>query len=64
MPGAGSVFIVNDMRAGFRVHSKTTGRNQMDRVFFALLELWNMAGVCLVLLIRRHRKRLEAGYLW
>jgi hypothetical protein len=36
----------------------------MNKTFLVLLEIWNMAGVCLVLLVRRHRKRLEAGYVW
>ena len=36
----------------------------MTRTVFALLEMWNIAGICLVLLVRRRRLRLEAGFVW
>jgi hypothetical protein len=39
------------------------GSIQMDHNFFSLL-LWNLAGICLVLVLRRHRLRLRAGFAW
>jgi hypothetical protein len=36
----------------------------MNRIFFVLLETWSLAGICLVMLVRRHRLRLEAGFVW
>jgi hypothetical protein len=36
----------------------------MNQNFYSLLGMWAMSGVCLVLLMRRHRLRLEAGFVW
>jgi hypothetical protein len=37
---------------------------QMNQNFYSLLLMWATSGVCLVLLMRRHRLRLEAGFVW
>jgi hypothetical protein len=36
----------------------------MNHIFLSLLLMWDLAGVCLVLLMRRHRLRHEAGFAW
>jgi len=36
----------------------------MNNIFLLLLETWSLAGVCLVMLVRRHRLRLGAVYVW
>jgi hypothetical protein len=36
----------------------------MNSLFSSLLLMWNMAGISLVLLMRRHRLRLNVGFVW
>jgi hypothetical protein len=36
----------------------------MNHNFFVMLLLWATSGVCLVLLMRRHRRRMDAGFDW
>jgi hypothetical protein len=36
----------------------------MNHTFLSLLLMWDLSGVCLVLLMRRHRLRHEAGFVW
>jgi hypothetical protein len=36
----------------------------MNHNFLWLLLMWDLSGICLVLLMRRHRLRHEAGFAW
>jgi hypothetical protein len=36
----------------------------MNLISCSLLLIWNMAGIFLVLVLRRHRRRLDARYVW
>jgi hypothetical protein len=63
--GAGTAFVTSSMNAARQVHLiNHEYRIQMNHKFLALLLIWDMSGVCLVLLMRRHRLRLEAGFVW
>jgi len=36
----------------------------MSQTFRLMLLTWNVAGIFLVLVVRRHRLRLDAGFIW
>jgi hypothetical protein len=36
----------------------------MNHNFFSQVLMWATSGICLVLLMRRHRLRLDADFVW
>jgi len=36
----------------------------MNFLFFSQMLMWNVAGIFLVLVLRRHRMRLAASFAW